>query len=351
MKKKIAVLHAQIPFVRGGAELMVESLVKQLKQRGFEADLISMPFKWYPEASTLMDSYLMWRMADLTEVDGAKIDLVIATKAPTYLLPHPNKVVWLMNQHRPAYDLHDSVPVGGFNVNPNEEKYRDVIVRMDNKGINEAKEVYSISKVVSNRFEHYNHIHSTPLYHPPALAGRYRSEEYGAYVLAVGRLDSQKRQNLLIQALPFCDKNVRAVIAGDGKDLEWLQKLAVEKGVEDRVDFLGFVSDDALLKLYANALTVCVTPVDEDYCYITLEAFLSKRPVITCGDSSGVLEFARQEENAIVCDCENPEEIGSAINTLYHDKGVARGYGENGYNMVKDISWENVISELTKTVR
>ena len=111
-KKKVAVLHAQVPFVRGGAELLVENLTKQLKIRGFDAEIVSLPFKWYPN-NTLLDSYLAWHMLDLTESNGQKIDLVIATKVPTFMIQHPNKVVWLMHQFRTAYDLQDNGPAGG----------------------------------------------------------------------------------------------------------------------------------------------------------------------------------------------------------------------------------------------
>ena len=83
MKKKIAILHAQVPFVTGGAELMVNSLKANLISRGFEAEIIALPFKWYPENS-LYDNMLAWRLLDLSESNGQKIDLVIGTKFPSY---------------------------------------------------------------------------------------------------------------------------------------------------------------------------------------------------------------------------------------------------------------------------
>ena len=60
---------------------------------------------------------LAWRLLDLSEVDGQRIDLVIATRFPSYLVKHPNKVVWLVHQLRQAYDLHgtrysDFAPAG-----------------------------------------------------------------------------------------------------------------------------------------------------------------------------------------------------------------------------------------------
>lgn len=348
-KKKVAVLHAQVPFVRGGAELMVENLTLQLKKRGYDAEVISMPFKWYPN-NVLLDTYMSWRMADITETNGEKIDLAIATKAPTYLAKHPNKVLWLMHQHRVAYDLRDSVPASGFNTIPGGREMIAHLTRMDNMAIPEAKAIYSISKTVTDRLNHFNGIPSTPLYHPPSLEGRYYCDKFENYILSVGRLDPNKRVDILIRALKYCDKEIKVLIAGRGAEAEKLQKLAVDLGVEDRVEFLGFVPDEDLLDLYANAMGVCFTPIDEDYGYITLEAFLSKKPILTCHDSGGVLEFAKQNESAFIVDV-SPEAMGACFSKLFNNKRMAAEMGVVGFNTVKDISWDNVIDELTKTIR
>lgn len=348
-KKKIAVLHAQIPFVRGGAELLVENLTRQLINRGYDTEIIPMPFRWYPN-NVLIDSYMLWRMADITESNGEKVDLAIALKAPTYMVRHPNKVLWLMHQHRPVYDLADNSSANGANTIPGGRELREKIIGMDNLALSELKKIYTISRNVTGRLKKYNGFDSTPLYHPPALAGRYFSEDYGDYILSVGRLDDNKRVRLLIESLVHCDRKIKAIIGGKGPGLEPLQKLAEKLGVADRVRFLGFVPDEDLLELYANALGVFFAPIDEDYGYITLEAFLSKRPVFTCHDSGGVLEFAEDGKSACVVDYD-PAAMGAAFNRLYKNKKLARDFGHAGFNVVKDIKWDRVIDELTKTIR
>lgn len=348
-KKKVVVLQSQVPFVRGGAELLVENLTKQLRQRNFDAEIVSIPFKWYPN-QTLLDQFLMWRLADLTQSNGSPIDLVIANKVPNYMAKHPNKVIWLMHQFRAAYDLADNVMAGGLNTIPGGLETKKAVIRMDNIGISEAKHIYTISKTTTNRLNKYNNISSTPLYHPPALEGKYYADRYEDYILSVGRLDSSKRVDLLIRALQYCDRQVRAVIAGTGPIQKDLEKLSDSLGVRDRVTFLGFVPDQELLKLYANSLAICFPPIDEDYGYITLEAFLSKKPVITCHDSGGVLEFVKHEKSGFICAVE-PKEIGAACNAFYHNKSLAREYGAAGFETVKDIKWDHVIDELTKTIR
>ena len=347
MKKKVVITASQVPFVRGGAELMVELLKKNLVERGYDAEIVSLPFKWYPENS-LYDNLLAWRMLDLSESNGQKIDLVIATKFPSYGVRHDNKVTWLMHQYRQAYDLFDG-PMG-LSAQTNGARIKETVKKFDEKVLPESKSIYSISKNVTQRLKTYNDIDSTPLYHPPSLVGRYKSGDFGNYIVSVGRLDKLKRNELLIEALTYCDSSVRAKIAGRGPEMDNLVALAKSLGVSDRVDFLGFVPDDDLLDLYAGAFAVFFAPVDEDYGYITLEAFLSKKPVITCNDAGGVLEFTEHERSGLVSGA-RAEELGRSINRLYLDKQLAISMGGEGYEIVKDISWDNVIEKLTETLR
>jgi len=75
---RIAVVRPQVPFARGGAEIFGDALVEELRARGHEADSVTVPFKWYPGARVLTQAFL-WRLLDLTEADGKRIDMVVAT--------------------------------------------------------------------------------------------------------------------------------------------------------------------------------------------------------------------------------------------------------------------------------
>ena len=346
-KKKICILSAHVPFVMGGAELMIQSLRKNLVKRGYDTEIITIPFKWYPENS-LYDSMLTWRMIDLEEANGEKIDLVIGTKFPSYGVQHSNKVIWTIQQFRQAYDLYNTEH--GLHKVENGANIRKRIQKYDEICFSEAKKVFTISKNVSKRLETYNHINSVPLYQPPSLEGRYYADESEDYILSVGRLDKLKRVDLLLKALPFCDKKIRLKIAGKGAELEALQKLARLLKIEDRVDFLGFVDDDMLLELYAKAIAVYFAPVDEDYGFITLEAFFSHKPVVTCKDAGGVLEFVEDEKNGFVCSA-SPEEIGERFNDIFYHKSKAKEMGEMGFHVVKDIGWDSIVDNLTSTIR
>ncbi len=347
--KRIIITFASVPFIRGGAELCVESLLTELKKRGYSVEIISIPFQWNPKIE-ITKNIMVWRMLNLEKIAGKTTDLLISTKFPSYVVNHPNKVTWLFHQHRAAYDLFGTVYSDFDRYNMDDMSIRDHIIRVDNRTIVESKGIYSIAKNTSERLRYYNGINSTPLYHPPKLYGKYRCQGYGNYILSVGRLESLKRIDLLIKSLIYTDKSIRCIIAGTGGLKSYLQELTKELKLNDRVEFVGFVDDEKLIELYAKCFAVYFAPFDEDYGYITLEAFLSKKPVVTCRDSGGVLEFAEHDINGKIAEQADPGLLGMCIEQLNKDKNYCEFLGNNGFNKVKDINWDDVIRNLTATI-
>lgn len=346
--KKIAICAAQIPFNYGGAEILVEELNKQLNNKGFQSEIIKIPFKWYPKEQ-LIDNAFVWNLTDLTESNGEKIDLVICTKYPTYAIQHPNKVIWLFHQHRPVYDLLDT-PFSEFTKTGEDLKIINHIRKIDQKHIAEAKKIFTISNNVSERLLRFNGIKSEVLYPPTKLDGLYKNEKSERYIFSAGRLDPLKRLDLLIKAMKYIDSDVKLLISGKGSYDKKLKKLVEEENVKDRVVFLGFVSDEDLLTYYANASLIYFAPKDEDYGFITIEAFKSGKPVVTTNDSGGVLEFVKHELNGLVLE-PNEKDIGLGINRLINDTVTLKSYGINGRDCVKNINWDYVIEQLTSTLR
>ena len=345
MKKKVAITFPKVPFRSGGAELHVEVLKKKLVERGYDAQIISMPYKWYP-METIWENMLMWRMLDLSETDGDTIDYVIGTKFPSYFTKHEKKIMWLIHQERTAYDLID-IDWGLFKEgSPDLERFR----KADTNAINESQKIFTISRNVSKRLKHFNKIDSECLYHPPKFVGEYYSDAYGDYILSVGRLVTIKRLDLLINAMKYTDKNIKCLIAGTGNAYQQLEEHIQKSGLEDRVKLLGYIDDKQMLKLYSQALAVYFAPVDEDYGYITLEAFFSKRPVISTHDAGGVLEFLEDGVSGFVSNVD-PKEIAKSINKLYDNKDLCKDFGEAGFNRVKDISWDNALDRITDELK
>ncbi|HJS72660.1 MAG TPA: glycosyltransferase family 4 protein [Vicinamibacteria bacterium] len=344
-RRSICVCSVQAPFIVGGAEILATELAASLKARGYLVDVVSVPFKWYP-VQDIVKQALVWRFLDITESNGIPIDMVIPTKFPSYLVKHPLKVTWLFHQHREVYDLYGT-PYCSFTDDPEEQEIRQTILRMDAKTLRESRCVFTISKNVSARLSRYNGIPSETLYPPPHYAGRYREGEFSDYALYAGRLETLKRVDLLIEAFRYVDRGARLVIAGRGPQQENLERQVERLGLSDRIRFTGFVPEEDLLSLYADAFAVVYAPVDEDYGYVTVEAFLSGKPVVTCKDSGGTLEFVEEGVTGFVVDPE-ARALAGALNRLYLDRRLAREMGAAGRPRVAGIGWDAVIDALTE---
>ena len=402
---RVVVAAPQVPFVRGGAELMAEHLVGALRERGHEAELVTVPFKWYPGARVL-DQAFLWRLVDLTESDGRPIDRVIATKFPAYCVRHANKVAWVLHQFRQAYD-YDGTELGQFGDSPEDRAIVRGVRRLDAVALGEARRVFATSRNVADRLQRFNGIEAELLPHPPQ-ALPYRTAESEGYVLSVGRLDraivrSVRRLDAVAlgearrvfatsrnvadrlqrfngieaellphppQALPYRtadsegyvlsvgrldrakrndllveaakrDPSMRVVIAGEGPDRERLEQLAA--GVNGRIELTGRVDDERLADLYARSLAVFYAPIDEDFGMVPYEAFLSGKPVVTTTDSGGPLEVVRDGETGVVVSAD-PAEIARACASL--DPDTARRYGAAGKTVAERVTWDACVDAL-----
>lgn len=332
-----------MPLVRGGAEILVRALVDQLRQRGYLADLVSVPFKWYPKNEILAHA-AAWRLLDLGESNGTPIDLAIVTKFPTYCVRHPRKVAWLMHQYRAAYEL-VGTPFSDFSHDEYDVGLRQQLLDLDTAALGECRQLFAIARNTASRLEKYNGLRAEALYHPPLLAPRLTGGPAGDYVLSVGRLETIKRVDLIVRALPLLPDRLRVVVAGDGTQRANLERLADELGVAHRVRFLGPVDDDTLVGLYREALAVVFPPFDEDYGYVTLEAFLSHKPVVTTRDAGGPLEFVVHGENGFISE-PAPAELAAAIATLDADRARTAALGDAGFERARLITWDGVVEAL-----
>jgi glycosyltransferase involved in cell wall biosynthesis len=337
VKPRIVICATQVPFAHGGAEMLVDSLYDELKRRGFEVDRVAIPFHW-PNRVELLKGSLAWRLINLDEAAGKRIDLVIATRFPSYLIKHPNKVVWLIHQLRQAYDLLGT-PYSDFtDRQPRDAKALEMIRAMDRRTLSEARAVYTISGNVADRLRRNNQVEAEVLYHPGPS---------GDSIFTVGRLDPLKRFDLLIRAMKHTATSVRCLIGGTGPERENLADLIVRLGLQEKVSMLGWVEDSDVVEHYANCLGVYYAPYDEDYGYVTVEAFKAAKPVITTADAGGVLEFVEDGVNGFVCPSDSPREIGARIDALFRDRERTLAMGLAGQERVREITWDRVIEKLT----
>ena len=345
---RIVIATVQVPFVSGGAESHAAGLKSALEQEGHEAEIVTVPFNpAVPER--IADQMLACRLMDLTEIHGTRVDRLIGLKFPAYLIPHPNKTVWVLHQHRAAYDLWD-YPFEDLSSTPRGLIVREAIRKADQL-LTESRGVFANSKNIANRLGHFCGINAEPLYHPPPHADEFFcADTTEDYFFFPSRLSASKRQSLVLEALPLTSEKVKVRFAGIADSPEYgkrLKQLAAKLRVESRVEWLGHVTEEEKRRHYARALAVIFPPVDEDYGYITLEAMLSSKAVVTCDDSGGPLEFVSPRKTGLVTR-PTPGALAEALDELWRDRSLAASLGRAGRESYAraGLSWSAVVKKL-----
>jgi glycosyltransferase involved in cell wall biosynthesis len=347
---RILIATVHVPFVRGGAEVLADGLLAALRRHGHEAEIVAVPFKWYPPAR-IAEHLLANRLLDLTESCGKAVDLLIGLKFPAYCIPHPWRVPWVLHQHRTAYDLWDT-ELGDLHRVPEGPAVREAIRRADNLALGGCPRVYAISRNVADRLKRYNGVAAEPLYPPCIDAEGFGCEDYGDFVLFSSRIGTIKRQYLAVEAMRHVRSGLRLVVMGrpdEPEAMERLKRIVAAHGLENRVTFTGPADEPAKRAALARCRGVVFCPVDEDYGYVTLEGFYSSKPVVTCRDSGGALEFVEDGRTGLVAD-PTPESLGAAIDRLGGPPDEAKRLGRNARDKIlgMDITWDRVVRELTR---
>jgi glycosyltransferase involved in cell wall biosynthesis len=342
--KRVAVLGVQVPFVRGGAEMLADSLVAAINRLvpGTRAELIQLPFRWYPDTAVL-DGMMAWRLVDVTESDGHRIDLVIPMKFPSYLAESDRKVVWMVHQHRQFYDLAETE----YDLPPHDQSapLRRKVRQLDTITLQSALGCYAMSHTVAGRLSRYNGIETEVVYPPSPHVDRIVEGPYGDRILYIGRVETIKRAGLLVEALAHA-RTARVRIVGSGKQVAELRRRAAELGVSDRCEITGFVSDEALVRYLAEARAVFYGPIDEDYGFAGIEAFQAGKPLITLTDAGEVRRFVEATGAGWVCE-PTAEALAATIERVSAEAPEdLRRLGEAGKAFAGRISWENVVSTI-----
>jgi glycosyltransferase involved in cell wall biosynthesis len=332
----VLVCGAQVPFSAGGAELHMDNLVAAVRAAGHRCELVRLPVAW--EKGRLFDAPIAWRLVPLDA------DIIIATNFPSYYARHAHKVVWLFHQHRGAYDAADA-PWSDFGLDDASLETQRLLTEWDSRALGEAQRLFTTSGVVADRLARYNGLTGTPLYHPPPLADQLHEGPFGDYVFCPSRLAANKRPELLLEAIGASQTSTRGILAGRGPLRDDLAVRADKLEIRDRIQFAGFVPDAEIVELYADALAILYAPLDEDYGYVTLQAFFAGKPVITATDSGGVLEWVEDGVTGLVTDG-SPKALGAAVGRLAADRQFAERLGAAGRERVRHLAWPPVVKCL-----
>lgn len=343
---RICLASSYVPFINGGARFIVEWLEQKLREHGHEVERFYIPFIDSPH--DLIEQMTAFRLIDLS----ASCDRLICFRPPSYVLPHPNKVLWFIHHIRVFYDMWDT-PYRPVPDTPGGRAVRQALIDADTNALNEAKAVYTNSQIVSDRLKKYNSVASTPLYPPVFQPERFRNEGYGDEIVAVCRIEPHKRQHLLVEAMRHVKSGVKLRLCGECASQDYARQLRETirlGGLEDRVVIEDrWISEDEKVERLATALGAAYLPFDEDsYGYPSLEAAHSGKAVLTTTDSGGVLELVEDGRNGLIRE-PDPVAIAAAMDRFHQGKQDAKRWGESNTQRLADlkIDWSHVVTTLT----
>jgi glycosyltransferase involved in cell wall biosynthesis len=342
----IAVVTSSPPLAEGGHLVMARELVRALQESGHEAGLIVTPQNRFGQQGS---AYLAAWCTDVQLAhEEKKVDQVISLRFPGYAVQHPNHVLWLNHRMREYYDLWDQFSSHlSWKGRIKEGVRRSLIHRADKYLFNRMQRRYVISGTVQARLQRFGNIQSEVLYPPPPVRN-YRHDSYGNYIFGVSRLSPLKRFDLVLRALaePIA-ATMQCVIAGEGAELERLKALASHLDIEHRVQFVGRLTDEQMIDHLARCRAVVFPPFNEDYGFVTVEAYMCGKAVITCTDSGGPSELVRDGETGFVTD-PTPEALSEAMRKLVDDRNLAQRMGEAGHAVATRMTWAGAVEQLLR---
>lgn len=338
---RIVVTANQAPFMRGGAEAHADCLVAALRAHGHQVELLRFYFRFQPESA--IESLMRYcEQQDLERPNGQSVDRVISLQFPGYGVRHPEHIAWILHQHRAAYELYDPASASAAM-----HRLRAQIHEYDRRTLARTRARFANSARVAERLATYNGLEATPLHHPPPAVEHLHGGESWGYILCPSRLESLKRQWLLIDAAAQMDVDAPILIAGEGGQRPELESMVARYGLDHRVRLLGRVSEAEKRQLYAHALAVFFGPFDEDYGYVTLEAMAASKPVVTCNDAGGVLSFVVDGVTGRVVE-PDAGALATALDEYAGAPARAARHGEAGREAFDalDLNWNRVVETL-----
>ncbi len=341
----LAVVTSSPPFVEGGHLVIARALVTALRAEGHAADLVITPQNRFGRQAA---AYLATWLTDVGRTyDDRRIDQVISLRYPSYAVRHPRHVCWLLHPMREYYDQWEafSRPLS-WKGRIKENVRRRLVWTADRQLLTRnVSKLFVISATVQRRLQTFGGIPSEVL-HPPAPQRAYRTDDYEPYLFAVSRFTPLKRMALIVDALAEPEAaGIRAVLAGEGESYDEVARRVRDKGLGDRVTLPGRLDDEQLVTHLARCRAVVFPPFDEDYGFVTVEAFASAKPVITCTDSGGPTELVVDDGNGLVVE-PTPQALARAFRRVIGSRDVAERLGTAGAAVTSRLTWPATLSKL-----
>ena len=271
----LAIVTSSPPGVEGGHLVIARALVAAAREAGHDARLVVTPDYGFGRQARVLPRQLADRRR------RRRVDQVISLRYPSYAVRHPAHVCWLNHTMREYYDLW---PRFAASISARARVKERVRRALHARG----------GPVAADAPRHRGR-RAVP--HGPAPAGRrrsasaptcsgrrrrqraYRCDGYGDYIFAVSRLTPLKRLDLLVRALaePAARQRARGHRRRRREPRRACERLAVDARRRRRASrSLGRVDDEQRCSTTsARCRAVCFPPLDEDYGFVTVEAFAS----------------------------------------------------------------------------
>jgi glycosyltransferase involved in cell wall biosynthesis len=324
--------------------VIARELTRALCDAGYDAEIVITPdYGFGRQARTY---YATWRTG-VTTVPRGRVDQVISLRYPSYAVRHPRHVCWLNHTMREYYDLWPRFK-GQLSARGRvKESVRRASIHAADRYLllHNVTKLFVQSRTIQDRLAIWPSLQSTVIY-PPAPQRAYRTEEYGRDLLFVSRLTPLKRADLVLRALADpASGGATLTIAGGGEEREPLERLAAQLDVAARVRFVGRLTDEQLIDALARCRAVVFPPLQEDFGFVTVEAFASRKAVITCRDSGGPAELVSAGVSGLVTG-PTPAELAVAIQRLHEDAPLAERLGTAAYDANARRTWPETVKAL-----
>ena len=341
----ITIVTSAPPLTEGGHLVLARSLEQALVAAGHRVGIVTTPSNRFGRQGA---AYLANWLTDVGVTgSGERVDQIVSMRFPSYAVRHPVHVCWLVHTMREYYDLWEPFSAGLSPQGRLKERGRRALVRGADTYCfrRHVTQLFTISGKVRDRLARWNGVPAEVL-HPPPPQRDYRCDEYGDYLFVASRLTPLKRVDLVLQALARPEAGqIRCLITGEGPDLSRLQQLSRELGLTGRVSFTGRVSDAALVDHLARCRAVVFVPQDEDYGFVTVEAFAAAKAVITCHDSGGPTELVRHAHSGWVV-APTPVDLACAMRDAMDSATTAAQFGAQGREDLANLTWDAVVRRL-----
>ncbi len=171
-------------------------------------------------------------------------------------------------------------------------------------------------------------------------------DEHDVVIITTSRLSLKNGVDDLIRSLTALSDRTKALIVGVGEDADKLRVLTGQKGLTDRVTFLGKKSHDELPALLHASDIFCRPSLSEGLGISFLEAMAAGLPIIGT-PVGGIPDFLTDGETGVFCQPRDPASIAAAVERIQTEPGLRDRLIRNGETLVRErFDWNGIARRM-----